>query len=86
MAKKDNTGLKEKDKGVLWVEENVGDHPTKGFKYGRLEWCYAFYRGEQYKIYDERKGYVREVNIPRECRSIRNICRPFADAFVSKML
>lgn len=74
------------DRWVNWVADKLGDHPTKNFKFGKIEWCYAFYRGEQYKIWDERKGYVRDVNIPRECRAIRNICRPFADAFTAKML
>jgi hypothetical protein len=86
MAEKTETGIKTKDRWVNWVEEKLGDHPTKNFKFGKIEWCYAFFRGEQYKIWDERKGYVRDVNIPRECRSIRNICRPFVNAFTAKML
>jgi hypothetical protein len=86
MAEKQETGIKTKDKWVNWAEGKLGDHPTKNFKHGKIEWCYAFYRGEQYKIWDERKGYVRDVNIPRECRSIRNICRPFVNAFTAKML
>jgi len=85
MAEKES-GIKETDKWVNWVEEKLGDHPTKNFKLGKIEWCYAFYRGEQYKIWDERQGRVRDVNIPRESRSIRNICRPFSDAFTAKML
>jgi len=75
-----------KDRWVNWAAEKLGKHPTKNFKFGKIEWCYAFYRGEQYKIWDERKGSVRDVNIPRETRSVYNICRPFVDAFVAKML
>ena len=85
MAEKES-GYKTTDKWVTWVNDKLGDNPTKNFKFGKIEWCYAFYRGEQYKIWDERKGYVREVNIARESRSVYNICRPFADAFVAKML
>ena len=80
------TGFKTKDKWAVWADEKLGDNPTKNFKLGKIEWCYAFYRGEQYKIWDERKGIVRDVNIPREARSVYNICKLFADIFVSKML
>ena len=79
-------GIEGKDTWVTWVEEKLGDHPTKNFKFGKIEWCYAFYRGEQYKIWDERVGTVRDVNIPRESRCMYNVCRPFADAYVAKML
>jgi hypothetical protein len=81
-----SNGQKTKDKWVTWVQEKLGEHPYKNFKYGKIEWCHAFYRGEQYKIWDERKGIVREVNIPRETRSVQNMCRPFVDTFTAKML
>ena len=86
MAENTNFSVGEKDKWVKWVDEKLGAHPAKNPKFCKMEWAYAFYRGEQYRIYDERKGIVRDVNIPRETRSVYNICRPFVDAFVAKML
>lgn len=71
---------------IKWVAEKLGDHPTKSYKFGQMAYAYAFYRGDQYMIWDERLGIIREVNIPRECRSMLNVCRSFADLYVSKML
>lgn len=77
---------KEKTDWVKWVQEKLGDHPTKNFKFGQMAFAYAFYRGDQYMIWDEKLGIIREVNIPRECRSMYNICRPFVDMYTAKML
>jgi hypothetical protein len=77
---------KEKTDWVKWVEEKLGNHPTKSSKFGQMAFAYAFYRGDQYKIWDEGLGIIRNVNIPRECRSIYNVCRSFADLYTAKML
>ena len=77
---------KEKTDWVKWVAEKLGEHPTKNFKFGQMAFAYAFYRGDQYMIWDEKLGVIREVNIPRETRSVYNICRPFVDIYTAKML
>jgi hypothetical protein len=77
---------KEKTDWIKWVAEKLGDHPTKNNKFGMMAWAYAFYRGDQYMIWDEKLGVIREVNIPRECRSMYNVCRSFVDLYTAKML
>lgn len=69
-----------------WIKEKLGDHPVESNKFGLMAQMYAWYRGDQYRVWDQRLGLLREVNIARETRSIRNICRPLVDLFTSKML
>ncbi len=69
-----------------WIKEKIDTHPADENKFGLMAQMYAWYRGDQYRVWDQRLGLLREVNIARETRSIRNICRPLADLFTSKML
>ncbi len=71
---------------VEWIEDKLGDHPATNNKFGLMAQMYAWYRGDQYRVWDQRLGILREVNIARETRSIRNICRPIVDMFTSKAL
>lgn len=71
---------------VNWAKEKIGEHPATNNKFGMMAQMYAWYRGDQYRVWDQRFGCLRNVNIGRETRSIRNICRPIADMFVSKAL
>jgi len=71
---------------VNWVKDKIGDHPATNNKFGLMAQEYAWYRGDQYRVWDQRLGVLRNVNIARETRSVRNICRPLVDMFVSKFL
>jgi hypothetical protein len=77
----------EKTNWAAWVEQRLANHPyKKNLKHAKIAWCEAFYRGDQYKLLDEKTGAVRDVNITRETRCIYNVCKPFANAYVAKML
>jgi len=77
---------KEEDFWVNWVQKKLGDNPTSTNKFGLMAQEYAFYRGDQYRVWDQRLGILRQVNIAREARCIYNVCRPFVNMFVAKML
>jgi len=77
---------KEKTNWVKWVDKKIGEHPADTNKFGLFAQEYAFYRGDQYRVWDQKLGLLREVNISRETRCIYNICRPFVNMFVAKMM
>jgi len=72
-----------------WIKERIGsgsDAPQKAnLTFGRIAWCQAFDRGDQYKILNETTGLVEDVYTSRETRCIYNICKTFNDAYASKM-
>jgi hypothetical protein len=74
---------------VEWIKERIGaggQAPQKvNLKFGRIAWCQAFDRGDQYKILNELTGMIEDVHITRETRCIYNICKTFNDAYASKM-
>ena len=83
----------EKDKKTDWVEwrkKRIGggqDTPLKiNLKHSRIAWCEAFDRGDQYRILNEITGIIEDVYTTRETRCIYNMCKPFNDAYTSKML
>ncbi len=75
---------------VEWVHERIGagdGAPQKSnLVFGRIAWCNAFDRGDQFKILNETTGSVEDVYVTRETRCIYNICQVFNDAYTSKML
>lgn len=75
-----------KTEWVKWIHDKIGEHPADTYKFGMFAWEYAFYRGDQYRYWDQTLGLLREVNINREARCIYNACRPFVNLFVAKML
>lgn len=75
-----------KDKLVKWVEDKIGDHPADRYKFGIMAQEYAWYRGDQFRVWDQSLGILRDVNIARECRCIYNVCRPIVNMFGAKML
>lgn len=83
----------EKDKKTNWPEwikerigGNAGDAPQKAnLKHGRIAWCMAFDRGDQYKILNEQTGVVEDVYMTRETRCIYNFIKTFNDAYAAKM-
>jgi hypothetical protein len=77
---------KEKEDWVKWTEDKIGENPTDSNKFGLFAQEYAFYRGDQYRVWDKRLGILREVPIAREARCIYNVCRPIVNLFVAKML
>mgnify|MGYP006921400060 FL=1 len=77
---------KEKTDWTKWLHEKIGEHPVDSNKFGMFAWEYAFYRGDQYRFWDEKLGFLREVNVNREARCIYNVCRPIVNLFVAKML
>jgi len=78
--------MAEKTDWIAWVKENIKEHPITTNKHGLWAQEYAFYRGDQYRYWDQTLGLLREVNVAREARCIYNACRPFVNLFVSKML
>ncbi len=83
---------KEEGKKTNWVEwrnkriGRSGEAPQRAnLKFGRIAWCQAFDRGDQYKKLDEVTGEVKDVFITRETRCIYNVCRTFNDAYAAKM-
>lgn len=75
---------------VEWVHERIGagdGAPQKSnLVFGRIAWCNAFDRGDQFKILNETTGSVEDVYVTRETRCIYNVCQVFNDAYTSKML
>ena len=73
-----------------WIQERIGsgsEAPQKAnLKFGRIAWCQAFDRGDQYKILNETTGVVEDVYMTRETKCIYNICKAFNDAYTAKML
>jgi hypothetical protein len=81
------------DKKTNWVEwrnERIGagdGAPQKAnLVFGRIAWCNAFDRGDQYKILNETTGTVEDVYVRRETKCLYNICQVFNDAYTAKML
>jgi hypothetical protein len=73
---------------VEWVKERIGGgkSPQKAnLVFGKIAWCNAFDRGDQYKILDEVTGQVVDVSIDRDTRCVYNICKTFNDAYAAKM-
>jgi len=72
-----------------WLQERIGsgsEAPQKSnLKFGRIAWCQAFDRGDQYKILNEETGVVEDVYMTRETRCIYNVCKTFNDAYAAKM-
>jgi len=77
---------KEKKDWLQWVEKNIKNHPVDTDKFGLMAQEYAFYRGDQYRVWDQRLGVLRQVNLARETRCIYNLMRPLVNMFVAKML
>jgi len=72
-----------------WIQNRIGsgsEAPQKAnLDFGRIAWCNAFDRGDQYKILNELTGMVEDVYTSRETRCIYNFCKTFNDAYASKM-
>ena len=78
---------KEKEeKWLQWVDDNIKEHPVDTYKFGPMAQAYAWFRGDQYRIWDKRLGVLRQVNLARETRCIYNLMRPLVSMFVAKML
>ncbi len=73
-----------------WRNERIGagdGAPQKAnLVFGRIAWCNAFDRGDQYKILDETTGQIQDVYVTRETKCLYNICQVFNDAYTAKML
>ena len=81
--------LMEGDSAKEWVsllEEMYNRHPSKQKKHPKMQLAYSFYRGDQYKKWDEISGMIVDVTLTRETKSMYNFCKVFGDLFPAKML
>jgi hypothetical protein len=86
MAEKEEV---KKDNWPQWIQDRIGngsDAPQKAnLVFGKIAWCNAFDRGDQYKILNEQTGAIEDVYTSRETRCIYPVCHTFNDAYAAKM-
>jgi hypothetical protein len=72
-----------------WIRERIGSGSESVQKsnlvFGKIGWCNAFDRGDQYKILNETTGMIEDVYTTRETRCLYNIIKTFNDAYAAKM-
>jgi hypothetical protein len=68
------------------IQSMYDRHPIKTKKHPKMQLSYSFYRGEQYKKWDEAAGMLVDVTLTRETKSMYNFCKVFGDLYPAKML
>jgi hypothetical protein len=59
-----------KKEWVSLIEGMYDRHPAKSKKFPKMQLAYSFYRGEQYKKFDETAGMLVDVVLTRETKSM----------------
>jgi len=71
---------------VSVIQAMYDNHPIKTKKHPKMQLSYSFYRGEQFKKWDETLGMLVDVVLTRETKSMYNFCKVFGDLYPAKML
>ena len=83
MAKKDRV---QKGQWAQWIDDQIETHPVIANKHKRWALVKNFYKGEQYKGFDEAKVEIKNVDKTRETRCAYNIVKMLLNLWGAKML